>query len=262
MLGANLCILPGSMLGQERCLSWDELRDIHLDRDNPWYRKYMAFIDTLVHRSAGRYPVSPSPLIGPSDLAAMLRGHTQFVLDLVSEPRCQDLLQKLGDVFVEITRAAWARIPLFCGGYFDAQYSLWAPGPIARLQEDATGLFSPSLYRKVLQPVDRMAARQFTHAFMHLHPTSLFLLDAFLEVEEIRCFQVNYEPQSSGLSLADMIPYLRRIQQAGRPLVLRGSFTVDEARLLMDQLDSRGLYVYVMVGMQQEVEALSPVLGL
>lgn len=263
MLGGRLCILPGSILGEERCLPWDELERLRLDREHPWYRKYMAFVDALVRRSAGRYPVSHGTLHGPSDLAASLRGHSQSVLDLLQEPeRARALLERLAAMFLEVTEAAWERIPLYHGGYFDGQYQLWAPGPIIRMQEDASGLYSPRLYRAFLQPIDRELASHFPCAFMHLHSTSMFLLEAFLEIEEIRCFQVNYELISGGPPVSGMLPYWRRIQQAGRPLLIRGSFTPDEARELVDGLDPRGLYLYVMVENEAEIEALRPALGM
>jgi hypothetical protein len=44
--------------------------------------------------------------------------------------------------------------------------------------------------------------------------------------------------------------------------LIRGSFTPDEARQVMDALDRRGLFLYVMVGSLDEVRALSPILGL
>ena len=62
--------------------------------------------------------------------------------------------------------------------------------------------------------------------------------------------------------MAGMIPYFQRVQQAGRSLVIRGSFTPDEARMMMDSLDPRGLYIYIMVENMQEVEMLRPILGL
>ncbi len=262
-MGGRLRILPGSILTEERSLPWDALDGLRLDHTDPWFRKYIEFIDVLVRRSAGRFPVSHGTLIGPSDLAAVLRGHSQSVLDLLAElARASRLLHRLGDIFREITEAAWERIPLFHGGYYDAQYQLWAPGPIARLQEDATGLFSPALYRQFLQPVDRELAGHFACAFIHLHSTSMFLLDAFLEIEEIRCFEVNYEVTSGGPPIAGMIPYFRRIQQAQRPLLIRGSFTPDELRLLVDSLEARGLYLYIMVGSLEEVGILRQALGI
>ncbi len=263
MVGARLRILPGSILGESRRLPRAAVEQVTLERDNPWFRKYMAFIDALVRRAEGRFPVSHGTLVGPSDLFAGLRGASQSILDLVEEPeRTARALHRMADIFREITVAAWERIPLYHGGYYDAQYQLWAPGPIARLQEDASGLYSPSLYRRFLQPVDRALAAHFPCAFIHLHSTSMFLLDAFLEIEEIRCFQVNYEVRSGGPPVAGMIPYWCKIQAADRPLLLRGSFTPDEMRLLVDALDPRGLYLYVMVEDMAEVEALRPLVGM
>ncbi len=262
MLGATLRILPGTVLGVERTLAWDDLAALRLDPQNPWFTKYIEFIETLVRRSAGRYPVSHGALIGPSDIAALVRGHTQSVLDLVESPdQMRRLLGWCGAVFRQITDEAWRRIPLYHGGYFDAQYQLWSPGPIVRLQEDAAGVFSPRLYREFLQPVDREVASRFSSTFIHLHTNAMFLYDHFLEVEEIRCFQVNYEPLSGGPPVSGMIPAFRKIQAAGRPLLVRGSFTPNELRLLVDSLDPRGLYLYIMVASLAEVERLREVLG-
>jgi len=263
MIGAKLRILPGSILGEQQTVPWDELRDVRLDRTHPWFIRYIDFAKTLVRRSAGRFPVSHGTLVGPSDLTATLRGHSQSVMDLIEEPeKASRLLRTMGVIFEQITREVWKHIPLFHGGYYDAQYQLWAPGPIIRMQEDASGLYSPRMYRQFVQPVARKLASHFPCAFMHLHSTSMFLLDAFLEIEQIRCFQVNYEVGSGGPPIAGMIPYFRQIQEARRPLLIRGSFTPDEASCLMDALDPRGLYVYVMVERQEEIDALRPLFRL
>ncbi len=263
MLGATLRILPGTVLGVERTLPWDELANLRLDLGHPWFEKYIEFIEALARHSAGRYPVSHGALIGPSDIAALLRGHTQSVLDLVETPEeMRRLLGRCGEVFRQITEEAWKRIPLYHGGYYDAQYQLWSPSPIVRLQEDASGVLSPGLYREFLQPIDREVAGHFPSAFIHLHTNSMFLYDLFLEVEEIRCFQVNYELHSGGPPVAGMIPAFRKIQAAGRPLLVRGSFTSEELHLLVDSVDPRGLYLYIMVGSVAEADALRPVLGM
>ena len=261
MLGCPMRVLPHNVLGEERHLPWAEALAVQLDRGNPWYRKYMEFADALVGASGGAFPVSHSPEIGPTDLHAALRGHTESVLDLADEPeRSAALLERLAGIFRDITEDLWKRLPLYAGGWFDAQYSLWAPAPIARLQEDATAVYSPSLYRRFVQPVDRMLARHFGGAFIHLHSTSMFLLDAFLEIEELRCLEINQD--ALGPPVPKMVPYFRRVQDAGRSLVIRGSFTPGEMRLLMDSLDARGLFFNVMVDGMEQVETLRPLLGM
>ena len=210
-----------------------------MDHGDPWFKKYMEFMDDLIERSGGRYPISHGAELGPTDLHALLRGHNESLVDLLDEPeKSAELLMNMGHIFADFFRDAWKRIPLYHDGYFDAQYQVWAPGPIIRMQEDATAVFSPDLYRKLVQPVDRMIAEQFECNFIHLHSTSMFILDAFLEIEALRCFEINIE--SFNIPVKGMVPYFKMVQDADRPLLIRGSLTEDELRLLTDSLDPRG----------------------
>jgi hypothetical protein len=263
MLGLQLRLLPGSTMQEHRCLSWDEIGRIALDPERPWYRKYMEFIDVLVQRAGGRYPVSHGMLSGPTDMLSSFRGPSQGILDLMDHPhQAGAALWHFAEILKEITELAWQRLPLYQGGYYDAQYQLWAPGPIIRMQEDAAALYSPDLYRRFVQPVDRYLAGSFASAFMHLHTTTLFLLDAILEIEELPCLQMNYELHSGGPAIDELLPYLREIQEADRCLILRGSFEADELRRVVEGLDPSGLYLYIMVESLDEVRMLRPIVGL
>ena len=191
VLGCKARILPDNVMGEELNLPWDEALKARFDPQNPWFRKYLDFGLALVEKSQGLFPVSHGAELGPTDLHAVLRGHNQSIIDLVDEPeRSAELLGRLGEIFYQFTQEFWKHLPLFHGGYYDGQYSLWSPGPIIRMQEDATAVYSPDLYRKLVQPVDRKLACQFANSFIHLHSTSMFLLDAFLEIEEIQCFDI------------------------------------------------------------------------
>jgi hypothetical protein len=253
-------VLPENILGEERSLGWAEALAIRLDEDNAWFRKYLEFADLLVTASAGRFPVSHSAELGPTDLHALLRGSTQSLMDLSDfSVESKQMLHRGGEWLRDFTEAIWRRLPLFEGGYFDAQYSLWSPGPIVRMQEDATAVYSPRLYRQFVQPVDRMLARHFASSFIHLHSTSLFLLDAILEIDEIQCYEVNND--ALGPPVDKLIPHLRDIQAHGKPLLVRGSFTPEELRLVMDSLDARGLFLNIMVREIAETEPLRRIAG-
>jgi hypothetical protein len=88
----------------------------------------------------------------------------------------------------------------------------------------------------------------------------MFILDAFLEVEELKCFEINND--AIGPPLAEMLPFFRMVQQARRSLLIRGSLTPEDARKIMDSLEPRGLYLLVVVKDERETEALRPILGL
>jgi hypothetical protein len=259
IMGCKLSILPDNIMGEERHLGWEDALQCRLDRQNPWFKKYMEFGEALAAESQGRFPVSHAAELGPTDLHAVLRGHNEAILDMVDEPeKTAELLGRVAEIFLEVTEEFWKRMPLFQGGYFDAQYSLWSPGPIVRLQEDATAVFSPALYRKFVQPVDRLLAGHFASSFIHLHSTSMFLLEAFLEIEEIRCFEINNDV--SGPPLERMVPYFQRVQKARRPLLIRGSFEPQELQLLLDSLEPRGLFLNIMANTMGEVEELRTLL--
>ena len=257
ILGSTLRILPGNVLGEDRSADWERMEALRFDREHPWFRKYVEFAETLVRHSSGRYPVSHGALVGPCDILGELRGHTQSILDIMEEPeRAAQALWRATHIFDEITTEIWKHLPLWHGGYFDGMYQLWAPGPIIRMQEDASGLYSPTLYREFLQPLDRFLASRYANSFIHLHSTSMFILDAFLEIEELRCIEINND--AIGPPLSEMLPYFQMVQKAKRSLLIRGSLTPEDARLLMDNLDPRGLYLLVVVKDVREAEVLRP----
>jgi len=82
--------------------------------------------------------------------------------------------------------------------------------------------------------------------------------DAFLEIEELGCLEINND--AIGPPLAEMLPYFRMVQTVRRSLLIRGSLAPDDARLLMDSLDPRGLYLLVVVKDRREAETLKPLL--
>mgnify|MGYP007097293508 CR=1 FL=1 len=110
------------------------------------------------------------------------------------------------------------------------------------------------------EPLDRWLASRYPCAFMHLHSTSMFLLDAFLEIEDLHCLEVNYE--TSGPPIEEMASCFQRIQQAGRSLVIRGSFEPDELRLLLDSLNPEGLLLLIMVRDMHEADVARQIVGM
>ncbi|MDR2843023.1 MAG: hypothetical protein LBV57_00055 [Candidatus Symbiothrix sp.] len=260
ILGSSMRVLPGNVVAEPMNLSWEEIDKIGFDRNSPWCKKYIEFIDVLVKSSAGKYPITHGMLNGPMDYAVTFRGHEQAVMDLLIDPEhISAFLERMGDFFIDITKEAWEHIPLFCGGYYDAQYNLWAPESIARLQEDSVAVMSPDLYGQYLKAVDARISSHFGSAFMHLHATSMMVLDQMLDIPTLHCFEINNDV--GGPPVATMIPYFQMVQKAKKSLLIRGSFTSGELRLLMDSLEPTGLYLYIMIADMKEIEILRPIVG-
>jgi len=260
-LGCELRLMPGNVLPVDRELTWKgcwEAADNY--QSSAWYRKYISFAKSLSGRAGEKYPVSYGTIEGPLDLAVKLRGHEQTVLDMIDEPdKSRELLKRLAQVFVAVSKEVLANIRPFHGGYYDSVFCLWAPGTLVRLQEDAIAVLSPELYSKFIFPLDVEMAGEFEYSIMHLHTNSRFALDRILENEELTAIQINHEPFS--VSLKEMLPYYRLVQKADKALLLRGEFTKEDARLLMDSLEPEGLLVLHVVGDSEDINLMRSVYG-
>lgn len=256
MVGCRLRRNGDGVWAEERRADWKELANLDVPSSNPWFRLYIDFVKTLSRQAEGRYPVGVPILRGVSDLMGALRGHTESIIDCMESPEeSRKLARKCANVLIRLTRAHHAACQPFAGGHFIEQYSMWAPGPLVRMQEDASAVLSPDIYRSIIMEADRAIARAFPYSLIHLHSSSLFLIDQFLEIREIGVFQINRDVGEMGLP--DMIPYLKKIQDQGRRIFLRGPLFAEDYRLIKEELMPRGLAVQSVVSSPDEARELA-----
>jgi len=255
MLGCRLQIGNESVWAEEGGFEYVDLDRIDFSDENPWRRKYLEFVATLKAHFAERIPVGQPILRGPSDMIAAMRGSSEMIFDLYDRP---DDFRRLAERCTEfangLVRAQHAITGPFAGGYLIEQLGLWAPDRLARLQEDSSALFSPDLYTTLLQPWDRRMAEAFPYAAIHLHSSSLFLLDRILDVQALRCIQINKDVGNT--AIADMLPYLQMAQARQRSLLIRGKLDLKDLALLRANLSPDGLYLQVVVETAAETSRL------
>ena len=252
MLGCPVEISGDSIWGRELNADWSALEGLTLEADNPWLQKYLAFLRALVRNANGAYPISQPILRGITDLIGALRGNNQALFDIMESPeRVKVLARACTAALIEVTRKQYEVIPPFHGGYLIEQFGLWSPEIIVRLQEDVSAVYSPTTYRDLIQAFDRQVAAAFPHCLIHLHNSSLFLLDYFLEIEEIDVFQINRD--AAGMPTAEMIPHLRKVQDQNRRLLVRGALTFDDLRQLQAGLSPTGLILQIVLNSADKV---------
>lgn len=225
------------------------------NRDNPWVQCYLQFIEVYNQKFGDHFPVAQSIIRGPSDLAAALLGAEEATMALATEPEeMQRLLDYVTDQLAEFLHLQLKHLPQFKGGYVIGQYDIWAPEPAIRFQEDFSVMYSPQLYTDYLQTRDEKLAEIAKYNLIHLHSSSLFLIDQFLEIQNIRAFQVTKDP--GGARLADMMPALQKIQKAGKPLIVKGQFDEADLDLIRSSLSAQGLCIQPVVGGFSEAEEM------
>lgn len=255
MLGACVQVGDEAIWALEGGFEYAELDAVDLSSDNPWRRKYLEFVSALNDRFRDRCPVGQPILRGISDMIAALRGASQMVFDLCDDPepfrrlagRCTDLLVALVAEQQRITGP-------FAGGYEVEQLALWAPDRIIRMQEDGSAFLSPALYAKHLQDEDERQASSFPYNVIHLHSSSLFLLDVILDVESLKCIQINKDV--GGMDVSGMLPFFEKVQDRAKRLLIRGKLDQDDLKLLRSRLSPNGLYLQIVVESPAEAKRL------
>ncbi len=253
ILGANLRRNRDSVWADERGLSWEDIDRLKVEKSNIWLTTYLSFVRELSIQAGGRFPVGLPILRGVTDLFGMLRGHTESLMDCMAEPELSRKACELcADALIRVVGLHHEAAGDFHGGYYIEQYNMWAPGPLVRMQEDSTAVYSPDLYRDIVLAYDSKIADAYPYSMMHIHSASLFLLESFLEIKNLDIFQINKD--ICEMDLPQMMPYLKRIQDAGRLLYIRGPLTADDFRLAAKELSPDGLVLQTVVQKPEEAE--------
>jgi hypothetical protein len=255
MLGCRVQIGDESVWAEEGGFDYADLPRVDFSDENPWRRKYLEFVATLKGHFGERVPVGQPILRGPSDMIAAMRGSSEMIFDFYDRPDdFRRLAERCTEFAIGLVRAQQAITGPFTGGYLIEQLGIWAPDRLARLQEDSSALFSPDLYTTLLQPWDRRMAEAFPYAAIHLHSSSLFLLDRILDIESLGCIQINKDVGNT--AIAEMMPSFRLVQSRHRSLLIRGKLDLDDLALFRTHLSPNGLYLQIVVEKAEDCRAL------
>jgi 5-methyltetrahydrofolate--homocysteine methyltransferase len=253
MLGARVQIGDEAVWTAEGGFAYETLDGLDLTDGNPWRSKYLEFVTVLKGRYGMRCPVGQPILRGVSDMIASLRGAEQMVFDLYDRPeQFQRLAKACSALLIRLIEAQQGITGAFAGGYAIEQLALWAPDRIIRMQEDGSAFLSPLLYRQYLLSEDMRQASSFPYSVIHLHSSSLFLLEQILEIGSLKCIQINKDVGEAGIR--EMLPFLKKVQEHGKPLLIRGKIDHEEAGLLRRELTPKGLYLQIVVEGPEEID--------
>lgn len=225
-------------MGPERWLD----QEIDL-KNNPWIDKLLEFRNALIEFANGKYSVTQPLFRGPSDLLHSIMGHEEAVVSLLKEPAlCQKILNKCTQLFVDVLEEYNRDLPQVKKGWLIGIYNIWTPEPGCRFQEDATSLHSPSIYRDYVQPCDEAIANRWKYNMIHTHPASFYILDELLKTPSLRSVQVSIDFDNE---VMEIIPQLKKMQDAGKCILLEGRFSWETMKGATEVLENKGLFYQV-----------------
>jgi hypothetical protein len=259
IIGCRMASTEAQFVSRSFLKCIEEYEPITFDADNPWARKYVEFIEVYRESFGDAHPVGQSVLRGASDLLAALLGPQGAIEALMASPTLAgQVLTDLNVALDQFLRFQRAFIPEFHGGYVIGQYELWSPGVPQRIQEDNVALYSPELYRDFLKPLNVKLAKAVPYTLLHLHSSSLFLFDHFLDIPGVAVFQ--FSKDEGNRTWRDMLSQLRRVQESERCLLIKGRLEPEDVVQLKQQLTPRGLCIEPVVDSIEEAKEMLPAL--
>jgi len=218
--------------------------------NNAWFQCLMRFTRDLVQFAGGRFPVCAPLLRGPGDAACALYGPEAAAMALIDgEPWIDELLARCARVRREVLERLHRVIPAWFGTYAAGGYpsKLWTARTVAYYQEDAAAVLNPQLFAEHLLPPARLTKPLADVHFIHLHSSCLYVIETLLADDTFPVIEVNLDHPGSSPPLVQYLAALRRIQQAGRPLLLWGEIGPSDWNLLRRELSPAGLSIQPII---------------
>jgi hypothetical protein len=231
---------------------------LRFDPENRWWKVHEATLRESASLARGKYLVGCPDLIENIDILASLRGMSTLFLDMIHRPEwVNEKLHEINQAYFEVYDRIYEIIKLEDGSAAFEAYKLWGPGKTAKVQCDASTMFSPEMFRRFVVPFLREQCAYLDYSMYHLDGNEEFRhLDALLEIEELDA--IEWTPNAN-LPLGgdpEWYDLYRRILDAGKSVQ---AYLVWPREIvpLLDAVGPRGVYILGLFRNQAEVEAVA-----
>ena len=227
---------------------------LHFDPEQLLHKKTMELADYFATVAHDRFFVSMPDTGGSIDCLAHLRGSENLLIDLIENRAwVQDSSRTILEVWRTTIEAVHQRFKgINDGGNSIGWLSTWAEGRHAQTQCDFSVMISARDFRELVVPEIKAQAGWMDHSLYHLDGREQIRhLDTLLQIEELHCIQwtcVEGQPPPTAF-----IPELRRIQQAGKRLLIL-NYNLKVIETLLQELSSAGLYLVTRASSRDEAE--------
>ena len=228
---------------------------IEFDPGSFLFERTLALARAYAEDSCGDYIVSMPDCTGNADALSHLLGPEALLPLMLEEP--DQVLRALGGI-EKAYEAAMGGVygivkDINGGGSTVGWMSTWAPGLHAQMQSDMSVIISNAMFERFVMPELRAQCDFLDYPLYHLDGVEQIRhLDSLLSLEKLRVIQ--WTQVAGQRPCTDYIPELKRIQEAGKGLLILVSPA--QIRPLMENLSSRGLYLIASADSPDEADAI------
>jgi hypothetical protein len=198
----------------------------------------------LSKEGMGKYFVSVPDNCGIIDALEHLRGSSDLLFDLIDNPDwVKQCIEAIYDGYIQSSEEIFDIIRENNeGGSAHGWMNTWSPGKHQHLQVDFSVMISPDMFEEFAMIELERATQWLDHSIYHLDgQEQIRHLDMILSLEKLNMIQ--WTPVASQPPTSDFIPVLKRIQEAGKGLILFPK--KHELKILLEELSPKGLHLIV-----------------
>lgn len=233
----------------------ESLPPLRFDEKNPWWITSEKISRACVELSQGQYLVGCPDLIENVDILSSLRGGQTLCLDMIERPAwVEQKVAEINQVWFEAYQRIYDLIKLDDGSAAFGAFYVWGPGKTAKLQCDASAMFSPQMFRRFVVPALSAQCEWLDNSLYHLDGTQAMVhLDTLLQIAPLDA--IEWTPQA-GIETGGHPRWhelYRRILAAGKSVQVVGVRPA-EVMPLLNAIGREGVYLLVQFEHERQVE--------
>jgi len=237
------------------CIRPEDLPSLQFNESNEWWQLTERTLRACADLAKDKYLVGCPDLIENVDILASLREPQTLLIDMIERPEwVEEKVAEINQVWFEAFQRIYDIIKLPDGSSAFGAFRIWGPGKTAKIQCDASAMFSPEMFRRFVVPSLAAQCEWLDNAVYHLDGTqALCHLDALLEIESLDA--VEWTPQAgiAGGGHPRWFDLYLKILDAGKSVQAVG---VQQGEIipLLDAIGSKGLYIMTSFSTPEEAE--------
>lgn len=219
---------------------------LKLDPTNHWLRMHTETARASAALGRGKYAVGCPDLVENIDIIAALRDPQVFLMDMIERPEwVEEKVWEINQVWFDAYSRIYDLIKLEDGSACWGAFGLWGPGKTAKVQCDASAMFSPDMFKRFVVPALAEQCEWLDYAMFHLDGHQcLCHLDHLLAIEPLDAIEWTPDPTVPGGGSPEWYPLYRRILAAGKSVQAIG-VEMNELIPLLDAVGGNGMYISV-----------------
>ena len=233
----------------------EQLAPLRFDEQNRWWRLTEDILRRCTAAARDKYVVACPDLVENMDVLSSLRGAQTLLFDLKERPDwVEQKIREINEVWFAAYERIYNLIKLDDGSSAFGAFHIWGPGRTAKVQCDASAMFSPAMFRRFVAPALSAQCDWLDFALYHLDGTqALVHLDSLLAIESLDA--IEWTPQA-GIESGGHKRWhdlYRRILAAGQSVQIV-NVEPDELAPLLDAVGTKGVYVLVQFRNERDAE--------